>query len=227
VTGTGQPKEGIYLEATLGVIENKVMTAIEDTSRTRRRRRWLGVAALAVVALAGTSAASALGIRQAQITWSVADEGEAWQLMCIEGDRIGTAPYYGVRFRVASADAALAIDATRVCATAWEASTDASEPIGSLDAGSAEYLSDLIDGVLSDELARQGLDATEYDVETGYAERIDHSTAGMPAMGLCVNVNVPRSLYVITGPSESDWSKRCRISGTAGWSYVPPDAERR
>jgi hypothetical protein len=195
----GEPKQGIYRDATLGVIENRVMTAIDTTTSKRRRNRWLGVGALALLALGGTSAASALGFRLEEATSVAGEPGEAWQVMCVDGD----GAYYGVRFRVAEAADAHAIDVEQLCSTAWQQAS-----AGALDAESTNDLSDLVDGMLVAQLTRQGLDPADYEVETGYTARVETAENNpVPAMATCVDQDVPRSLYVVTSTASCDISE--------------------
>jgi hypothetical protein len=225
------PKEGIYLEATLGVLENRVMTAIDDRAAATHRRRLLAIVALALLAVGGTTAATAASIRSSQTTWTVQAASEAWQLMCIEGDSISTEPYYGIRFRVTDGDDALTLDAARVCSEAWTTATDAGEPIVPLT--EADDLLDRVGGILDDEIERQGLDDTEIWAETSYTARIDLALYGgaMPQMAACVNERFPRSLYVISADpgegrvADAAWAERCAISASSGWSFLPPDED--
>lgn len=113
-----RPREGIYLDAALGVIGEQVEERIDELGRRRRVRARLGVFALALaVVVGGSTAAYALvqGGAAPQATSTADAATSLMRLSCVEGSGTGASAYFTASYRIA-ADAA--IDAAAVCADA-------------------------------------------------------------------------------------------------------------
>ena len=124
-----RPKEGVYLEAALGVIGEQVSERIDEISRRRRRRAKGGVVALAVATvLSGSLAAAAVtGAFESSATGAV-QESAAWaapvQLRCVEGTDAQAPAFFTASYRAhpgVMIDAAACAEARTVIGTDAEA----------------------------------------------------------------------------------------------------------
>lgn len=111
-----RPKEGIYLDAALGVIGEQIDERIDELARRRRGRSRVGVAVLAIATVASSSLA-AFAITSAG--GGAAPDGPALtrnvEVHCIDGEDAEEAAYFTVRYRAAQTAAG---DPARVCAGA-------------------------------------------------------------------------------------------------------------
>lgn len=110
-----RPKEGIYLDAALGVIGEQVEERIDEIVRRRRIRARLGMAALGVLTVTSGSVAAVALTSTLATTAPTAAETSAphtAQVRCIVGDDIEATPFFTVTYR-AHADAA--VDEEALC----------------------------------------------------------------------------------------------------------------
>lgn len=124
-----RPKEGVYLDAALGVIGEQVAERIDELSRRRRRTTRTGVVALAAVTVfSGSMAAAAMtgafgssesgGMEQAMALAAPV------QLRCVDGTDASDPAFFTVHYRTAE-DAG--VDAVAVCAQARTAIAEDAE----------------------------------------------------------------------------------------------------
>ncbi|WP_217181934.1 hypothetical protein [Streptomyces sp. AC495_CC817] len=110
-----RPKEGVYLDAALGVIGEQVEERIDELIRRRRVRSRVAIAALGVMTLAsGTVAAAAVttALQASTQARDTAPLAPTSQVRCIEGADTETQPFFTVTYRIPD-DAR--IDETALC----------------------------------------------------------------------------------------------------------------
>lgn len=112
-----RPRDGIYLDAALGVIGEQIDERIDELSRRRRRRARAGIAALAMAAVASSSVAAFAITSAVQLLPQEPSTAtmSTIEVHCVDGEDTLRSAYFAVRFRAA-------VESTgkpeRVCATA-------------------------------------------------------------------------------------------------------------
>ncbi|MGM7699649.1 hypothetical protein [Microbacterium sp. A84] len=112
-----RPKEGIYLDAALGVIGEQVAERIDEIDRRRRRRTRVGVSVLAAVTVLSGSLAAAAMTGAFESPESEADRGpgsmsEPAHLRCVEDADAGPTAFFTANYRLA---AGATLDVAMVC----------------------------------------------------------------------------------------------------------------
>ncbi|WP_435746475.1 hypothetical protein [Microbacterium sp. PMB16] len=142
-----RPKEGIYLDAALGVIGEQIEERIDALTRLRRIRVRIAVVALSLLTVAsGSLAAVALttGLQpEAAPSVKTAAVSTA-QIRCVEGTDASARPFFTAVYRIA---VDVDVDGTVLCTSAQQMlATDAA----SIDAASPESLVIIAEGLLGE-----------------------------------------------------------------------------
>jgi hypothetical protein len=192
-----EPASGIYLDATLTVIRDRVEQRIDVLQRRRRR----GVLALVlslvfVAAVSGTAAAAVLlAPRSAPVSPIVA----AQQLQCVAGSDVAKPAYFGARFAASSRLSLAAI--ASVCAAAWPR---VEAGVGSVKDVAAELVRAAGADLVTIDSAYVG------PIPTGFG-------AAVPPMAVCVRT-ADDAKYVLSATqgelavSPAEWGRRCALN---------------
>lgn len=115
-----RPKEGIYLDAALGVIGEQIEERIDEMSRRRRLLMRVAVLALsAVTVVSGSYAAAALSgvFGSPDAAPAPAASTVDARVLCIDGGDAADAPFFTVSYRVPAAEDT---DEVALCSAARE-----------------------------------------------------------------------------------------------------------
>lgn len=212
--GSDRPKEGIYLDAALAVVGEQLDERIDELSRRRRLRTRVGVAALAVFAVAsgGVAAVALSGLAPAPA--SPAALSAEHEVRCVEGADSDDA-YFTVRYRTAEGEADA--DAVRLCAQARSAIAGGFEEFR---AASPKELRAIAEGFIADALphAEGGFAAgTDEDAGVDVADTAFRPVAGpRPATPVtCVRDRSTLVLWVPdASPSRAERGLLCARAGS-------------
>lgn len=121
-----RPKEGVYLDAALGVIGEQVEERIDEIVRRRRVRARVGVVALGALTLASGSVAAVAvtaSLQSSRPAPEATASASTAQVRCIDGEDLTATPFFTVTFRI---PAGAGVDEERLCVEArQQLATDA------------------------------------------------------------------------------------------------------
>lgn len=200
-----EPKDGLYLDATLDAIGERVELTIDRMQR-RRRRVGAGVVLGLLLAAGGSGAAFAAVLLVPDVAPAAVVAAPAQKFQCIAGHDAEQPAYFGMRF-TATSDVS-PTEAAAVCAAAWP---DISTGVAMAS------VKDRAGELLRAELERAD-PAAQVQVESAYAGPIDGNFGdSVPPMAACSRT-IDGAVFVITadagerGATAAEWTRRCSLN---------------
>lgn len=192
-----EPKTGIYLDATLSVIQSRVEERIDVLQRRRRRGLVAIVLSLVLVAaVSGTAAAAVLLVpRSGPAVPIVASQ----QFQCVAGSDVAKPAYFGALF--GSAHRVSAGGLVAICAASW--------PRIGANVGSVKGLAmELVQSVGADSVAINS--AYVGRAPAGYGDSV-------PPMAVCAREADHAKFVISAAPGElavspAEWGRRCMLN---------------
>ena len=201
------PKEGIYLDAALAVVEQQVDERIDRIVDRRRRMTRLTIGVLLSTTLAGGALTAAALTYFPQEVLPAAEPLVAVELHCVEGGDATAPAYFTARFRVTEAGASRT-DPADVCSAARSTLTESTELANANPAALLRIATRVVASAEAE--PEEGAAAAAPEVSEASFGALQ--LTGSIELGVCERASDGR-LVVLTLPRDdapASWSAQCR-----------------